>query len=249
MKCNSYQDLLAGYLDGNLGIGEKEALEEHLAGCPACRDELAAMQVFWERLGRITAPVPSAALSYRLRAMLDTYRETVQLRRYWWPLAYSAAAMLTGLFFGYLFFNRPDTPDRQLAKEVRELKETMLLTLIESPSASDRMKAVSYTGGEAKADNRVVEALLETLNNDENTNVRLRALDALSAMSQSAEVREGLILSITKQDSPVLQSAIADLMLKLQEKKAVHPFQRLLQQKEMDPEIREKIKKVVTQLI
>jgi HEAT repeat protein len=132
---------------------------------------------------------------------------------------------------------------------VHELKQTMMLALLENPSASERIRGVSYTSEIKHADKEVIDALLATLNNDPNVNVRLSTLDALAHLASHPEVREGLIKSIAQQDSPLLQSAIADVMLKLQEKRSIKSFRELLKQKDLNPGIRDKIKETITQLI
>ncbi|MDB5087952.1 MAG: repeat protein, partial [Mucilaginibacter sp.] len=116
-------------------------------------------------------------------------------------------------------------------------------------SSSERMRVVSYTCEIKHADKEVIDALLSTLNNDPNVNVRLSTLDALTHLAGHPEVREGLVQSITRQDSPLMQSAIADVMLKLQEKSSVKSFRELLKQKDLDHGVRDKIKETITQLI
>src|SRR5438093_122808 len=37
---DQWTDRLSGYLDGDLGVAERGALEAHLAGCPACEATL-----------------------------------------------------------------------------------------------------------------------------------------------------------------------------------------------------------------
>jgi HEAT repeat protein len=125
----------------------------------------------------------------------------------------------------------------------------MMLALLENPSASERIRGVSYTSEIKHADKEVIDALLATLNNDPNVNVRLSTLDALAHLAGHPEVREGLIQSIAQQDSPLMQSAIADVMLKLQEKRSVKSFRELLKQKDLNPGVRDKIKETITQLI
>ena len=125
----------------------------------------------------------------------------------------------------------------------------MMLALLDNPSASERMRAVSYTDEIKHVDNHVVEALLQTLNNDPNVNVRLTTLDALTKLANHPEVRQGLIQSITQQDSPLMQSAIADVMLKLQEKQSVKQFKELLKQKNLDNGVRTKISHTINSLI
>ncbi|MEO7530876.1 MAG: HEAT repeat domain-containing protein, partial [Sediminibacterium sp.] len=108
---------------------------------------------------------------------------------------------------------------------------------------------VSYSSEIKSANKEVVDALLSTLNNDENVNVRLVTLEALSQYANDAAVREGLVQSIIQQDSPLLQAALADVMLKLQEKSSVQSFRKLLQNKDLDHSIRGKIEQTITKLI
>jgi HEAT repeat protein len=99
------------------------------------------------------------------------------------------------------------------------------------------------------ADKEVIDALLATLNNDDNVNVRLSTLDALTRLANHPEVRQGLIHSITQQESPLMQSAIADVMLKLQERRSVQSFKELLKQKNLDHGVRDKINETIHSLI
>lgn len=271
MNCEQYEELFTGFMNKDLSPAEQVKLEQHLEGCGGCREELATMKQMWEMMGEVKAPEPSAHMRIKFQAMLDTYKDSVQeqwglfdgikeqLNRLWsgqprWPLAYNLAIVLISLSCGYLFFHngKSDGQDQQmkaLTAQVHDLKQTMMLALLENPSASERIKGVSYTSEIKHADKEVIDALLATLNNDPNVNVRLSTLDALTHLANHAEVREGLIRSIIQQESPLMQSAIADVMLKLQEKKSVKSFRELLKQKNLDPSIKEKINQTITQLI
>ena len=78
-----------------------------------------------------------------------------------------------------------------------------MLNMLEKESTSERLKAVNLTQGMDNASEKVVEALLQTLNNDPNVNVRLSALEALFPYASNPKVREGLIQSISQQESPL----------------------------------------------
>jgi hypothetical protein len=169
-------------------------------------------------------------------------------------MVYNLAMIIILVGAGYLFLGKSKSDDhdnqlKALSSQVHELKQTMMLALLENPSASERIRGVSYTSEIKHADKQVIDALLATLNNDPNVNVRLSTLDALSHLTGHPEVREGLIKSIVEQDSPLMQLAIADVMLKLQEKRSVGSFRELLKQKDLDHGVRDKIKQTITQLI
>ena len=66
------QDLLAGYADNELDDEQIAIVEAHLAGCEACRNDIARQQLLSKRLGSIPAPRMSTALNQRLdQALAD----------------------------------------------------------------------------------------------------------------------------------------------------------------------------------
>ena len=94
-----------------------------------------------------------------------------------------------------------------------------------------------------------MDALFTTLNEDPNVNVRLATLDALVKLAHDPKVREGLVRSIDLQDSPIMQSAIADVMVKLQEKSSVQYLQKLLGKKDLNQMVKINIEKSIQKLI
>jgi hypothetical protein len=269
MNCEKYEALFTGWIEKDLTTAESKDLEQHISGCAGCKQELEAMQVLWQDMGEIEAPDPSPHLRVKFQAMLNTYKAEVEHRNVWdnfkesigqlwhWrpqlAFPYQAAILLVCFAGGYLLFHTANSDQNEklqtLSTQVHDLKQTMMLALLENPSASERMRAVNYTSEIKHADKEIIDALLTTLNNDDNVNVRLSTLDVLSHMANHPEVREGLIKSIEQQDSPLMQSAIADVMIKLQEKRSVKPFRELLKQKDLNPYIKDKIKETITELI
>ena len=147
--------------------------------------------------------------------------------------------------------SKPSTESKQLealTAQVHEMRELMMLSLLQNPAASERIRAVSYTSEIGHVNPHIAAALLATLNSDPNVNVRLTTLEALTHFARDPVVREGLIQSILQQESPVMQAALADVMLKLQEKRAIQPFKKLLQQKDLNGMVRSKIEQTITQL-
>ena len=125
----------------------------------------------------------------------------------------------------------------------------MMLAMLEKESATERLKAVSLTSDMQLVSKKVTAALFQTLNGDENVNVRLAALDVLMNYAKDDEVREELIRSISLQDSPLVQIALADLMVMLQEKKSVSELKKLLQKENTAKEVKAKIEKSLNVLI
>jgi HEAT repeat protein len=136
-----------------------------------------------------------------------------------------------------------------LTTQVSEMREMMMKSLLQNPSASERIKGISYTSEITKVDKSVIEALLTTLNDDPNVNVRLMTLEALTHYASNPAVRAGLVESIGQQESPLVQAAMADVMLNLQEKNAIKPLRKLLQQKNLNALVRDKVEAAIARLI
>jgi hypothetical protein len=168
-------------------------------------------------------------------------------------LALASTMLIVGLFLGKLWWDSPATNQNDeiaaLSSQMEEMKEMMMLTLLEKDSPSERLKAVNMTQEMPGASRRVTDALFTTLNTDENVNVRLEALDALYHYAENPTVREGLIRSIAQQDSPLMQIALAEVMVALQEKKSVPALKELLDKDQVPDMIKEKLKEKINVLL
>jgi hypothetical protein len=95
----------------------------------------------------------------------------------------------------------------------------------------------------------MIVLLLDTLGRDANANVRLVALEALAAHADVPGAREGLIQSMDRQKSPLVQLALADVLVRLDAKQAVGHFRRLLQRKDLNDVVRAKINESLKMLM
>jgi hypothetical protein len=100
-----------------------------------------------------------------------------------------------------------------------------------------------------EASMKVTNALIQTLNQDENVNVRLAALDALKPYARDSSVRAALIRSISKQESPLVQISLAELMVALQEKSAVKEFEKIVESDSTPADVKKRIKENMEVLI
>lgn len=268
MKCD--KESITLWVNNQMTQAERKEFELHLSGCSDCREALSIAEKLTGKLQQIEIPEPSPDMERRFQAILGDYKKSVQRKDTRWnlfwidlyekltlkpafQLAYSFLLLLAGVGVAYLIFNTSSKDNSQteitkLSLEVQEMKQLMMLSLLENPSATERLKAVSYTEDIYTADEQVIEALLTTLNEDPNVNVRLVTLEALTKYSSNPVVREGLVQSIIKQESPLMQSALADVMMRLQEKKSIEAFRKLLQDNRVSDPIKNKIQQTITTL-
>lgn len=274
MNCENASEMMVDWLNNQMPAAERAAFEVHLNECPDCQKELQATRQLWLVMGNVTVPKPSDNLPIQFYTMLETFKgaenKKVKKTAFWEELKYKLDAFFTqkmllrlsysmcllfiGVAGGY-WLNDRRTPDYQgqiqsLSEQMQEMNQKMMLTMLENEnsSATERLEAVSYTEKIDQVDGKVVEALLSTLNNDSNVNVRLVTLEALAKLADNPKVREGLVQSILKQDTPLVQAALADVMVKLEEKRSIKPLQRLLEKDDTDVIVKTKIKETLKTL-
>jgi hypothetical protein len=258
MKCEKDKGEITDYINGQMTADKRKDFELHLADCPFCQEELNTQQEVWNMLGNLKVPETSTELDYGFKKMLNEESGSLQIEtpsiKIFWRVAAAVVLVAAGFAAGYIT-NKPASSyayNRQvdsLSSQVHEMRELMMLSLLENPSASERIKAVSYTSEINQVNTKMINALLTTLNNDPNVNVRLMTLEALMHYADNRAVREGLVQSIVQQESPLVQSAMADAMIKMQEKKSIQPFKKLLEQKQLNNQVRTKIEQTISRLI
>jgi hypothetical protein len=265
-----YIPLVLDYLDGTLTEEQQEELDQLLAGGILQEKELQEYARLLVQMEALPQPEPSAHLRTGFYSMLA--REEAELKkpsllqslqqrleRLFWSGRVQAGMVLAGALLlvlgaGLGYWLRPVAPYEQqigqLQTQLLHMQQVMLLTQLEqSGSATERLRAVNQSQELPLADQQVIEALLNTLNNDPSINVRLAALEALHRHAGHAQVREGLVRAFEQQDSPLVLIALAQEVATLQEKRAVGPMQRLLEQEELDSTVKQQINRTIQTLL
>ena len=112
------------------------------------------------------------------------------------------------------------------------------------------MSLVSELAGKAEgASDPVVQVLINTLNFDPNTNVRLAAGKALYRLREDPRVGEAFIQSLTIQTDPNVQITLIEALVTLREKRAVPQLEQLAQKPEVLPAVRQQAESGLGQLI
>jgi hypothetical protein len=215
-----------------------------------------------EQVMKMILPSPTADLDdrfYQMLALEKKSKSSFSWRGFFsWPelaprLAMASVMLIIGVGIGY--FLKPAAPantstgDQAVAQQLTELKEMVMLSLLEKESATDRLKAVSLTEQMDAASAKVTGALIQTLNEDENVNVRLAALEALKPYVRDSHVREELIRSIGQQKFPLVQVALAELMAQFQVKSSVKELEKIVHSDKTPTDVKNRIKQSIDVLI
>ena len=260
MEKKRVEELVAKYNEGLADPSEIKIIEQLIEGGEIELTQLRQLSSFNEQLMKEEGPLPSLRLDDRFQAMLGEEKRKLVKGPFSFKLAewsvifprlgLAAVLLVTGFVGGNLLQRPSSSQDvQQLTRQVGELKEMMMLSLLEKESASERLRAVSLTNEMDRVSDKVTRALFQTLNHDTNVNVRLAALEALTLYVRQSAVREELIRSISMQDSPLVQVTLAELMVSLQEKKSVGALQKLLDNDSTPKDVKKQIKKSIDILI
>lgn len=264
-----FEKILADYLEEPRDEAHVEALTAALQTGELEAAQVASLLQFDNQLRALPVPEPGPALQTNFYLMLAREKEKQAPQAAWYQeawhwlrawhqpdlvgrLAYSLVLLALGMALG-LWYNQQQNQEAEkisaLTNQVQQLQKMMMLTLLEQPSATDRLKAVNLTVDMDTADSRVIMALLQTLNQDPSVNVRLAAIEALYQHAGNPLARQGLVQAIARQESPLVQLALADIMLAMQEKESVNQLRKLLQKKGLHEDVKVKVKQTIQVLI
>ncbi|MCW9708347.1 HEAT repeat domain-containing protein [Fodinibius salsisoli] len=257
-------ELVTAYLDGSIKPDQQAQLNDLIDDGEIDALQLREMQNLYTELGQLPAEEPSAQMRDNFYGMLQEEKAKQPASKASWltwinqlltsrrvqQAGIAVGVFLIGLVFGNLFTPLQDYRQQmdQLSTEVSQMREVMMMSLLEARSPSDRLKAVNISSDLSSTDDRVIYALLKTLNNDPNVNVRLASIESLLRHAENPKARQGLVEAISRQQSPQIQVALADAMLALQETKSVDELRRLLQQQELDSTVRDKLQNTIAAL-
>jgi hypothetical protein len=266
MTCEETKLLLAEYWSESLGEAQELAFETHIAQCDACRSEAEQLGAMWKSLALIPGSTkdfePGPAMRTRFYETLGAYRQGLEsaprrglrerILALWpkqpqWQMAAGFALLVIGLGVGYGM--RPADGGRvrgeatnpelaQLRGEVSNMRQMVALSLMQQQSAGERLRGVSYAYQAPASDTQVLSALLTTVNQDESVGVRLSAVDALHKFGASPLTRDAVVNSIRKQNSPLVQVQLIDLLVDFKDKGAVPELAALSSDESIDSAVR-----------
>ena len=95
--------------------------------------------------------------------------------------------------------------------DINEMKELVALNQLQKASASERIMATYEFRKLDSASDEVLDALINRFHNDDNTNVRNAAADALFKFGNQDKVRKAFITGLSSQEDPLLQIKLIDM--------------------------------------
>lgn len=245
MKCSESQEKLSQFIEGSLSEVANSEIENHLKTCANCQKELDEMTSFLSFLDNQEMEIPSASLKANFDKMLATEIEinqpkVVQLQpQQNWKSFLKIAASITIVISAFLF-GKYQTTISQIASAKQENKNEVL-AMLENNSASKRILAVTNAEEFSKKDTKIIQALINRLFFDKNTNVRLAAVETLYKFSSEEIVRDALIKSLETEKNASVQIELIQILAKIQEKRAIIPMEKILTNKETPEFVKQEV--------
>ncbi len=221
MKKDRLEALLLDYIDGQLSAGEQASVEQLIE-----QDEATAR--LYEQLKTLTHLMEESSLAEppaSMKRQFDSWLQSevvrtpkarqVVLTPFFFRVAAAIAVLAVSAAVVFWVKQQREHAARLAAmqEEVRLTKERMMALLGDQQSASKRVMGITVAYKDVQhADDDIVNALVDAMNNDGNSNVRLAALEALAKFQEEPHVRQALIAALRTQQDPIVQIALIRML-------------------------------------
>lgn len=226
MEKEKLETLLIDYIDGKLNDAERHDVEQMLVADAEAFRTYEQLKEVIQAMQASAKMEPTTRLKRGFEQMIR--EEEIQLKKgkvvmfqpSFFRIAAAIAFVVMGSAVAYLIW-------KQNEQEV-EMKSMLISMLENQQSASQRVLGATVAYNDVtKADDEIVNALVNAMNEDPNTNVRLAALEALGKFHTQPHVRKALIASLKTQKDPLVQIALIRLMVDMKEKDVTKELERI----------------------
>jgi hypothetical protein len=243
MNKEELESLLIDYIDGKLNAVDKHKVEQELM-------KNAASYKLYQQLKTVIQTMAQSAPfepTHRMRTSFDAMlaSEVAQAPKaktvLFSPVVYKVAAafaflvLSAGLFY---MFER----NREQRNEIARIKaeHAKLVAMIGNTySPAQRILGVKAAYNSGSPDEQIVSILVNTMDNDPNSNVRMAAIEGLSRFYHDPQVRKALIRSLSTQSDPVVQITLIQVVVSLNDKGALEPLQQIIGNDEILPVVKD----------
>lgn len=231
---------LVEYLEGALSAEEVATLELEISRSTQLQQALEDLKRLYSSIDEAEKLEPSEGLNQEFYQFLETEKKSqsgsgkrVKLAT-WRTLAATVSLLLiVAVTYTLQLRQGQQVQISQLQTQMEETKKLLILSMLQNPSASDRLQAVNVSIKETEVDDQILKALAHTLNYDDNVNVRLKAVQAMAQFIGEEEVVNMLLESLLEQSYPQVQIALIEALTIARKKEALKAFETLLEREEL----------------
>jgi len=246
MDNEKIESMLIDYIDGVLSEDEQQQIIQMLSTREEVHRQYLQLKQVMDAMNNAAPISPSADLQANfnraLQREIGQTKPVVTLQRStFYRIAASVALLIVGGGIGFWVntYYKQQAQLESMRREMDATKHALLMMMDNRQSASQRLQGVNVACKMEQTDDEIVNTLVRAMNEDPNTNVRLAALDALRKFHQQPHVRKALIASLAIQKDPVVQIALIRLMVDMKEKEVVNQLQRITNDAETLPAVKD----------
>lgn len=135
-----------------------------------------------------------------------------------------------------------------LRKEMKMTQELVILGLLKDHSASERLKGINYAAALNDPKPAVIQALINTLRDDESLNVRLSTIETLERFKPTDEVKKVLVSQLTQTSEPTEQTTLIETLVRMRVRESLPVFDKLQKDTNVDESVRALAKSSINEL-
>lgn len=222
-------------LNGEQDQPMSQEMQNYVQQSPELSEELAFMEEFWQN-EPAQPDVPSSHMRKQFYAMLasaEAQQKKAQLdvkangADRWWhnirnwvaPNPVGQFAVLAVVFVLGMNVSRFESPSAvddgmaTLQQQVSSLSSLVAISMLQKPSASERLTGVAYSSQTDLSDPQLTKTLIDLLIHDKSTAVRLAIINTLSQTNQINSNEQELIVLAVNETNPLVQMELCRLLL------------------------------------
>lgn len=254
MKPDKIKSLLEIYYAGNTSLEEEDQLRDALRSIDNLPEELKADAELFIMMGALSDESTDQEFNVKEKeARVIPVEKRPSVFDLSWPsrIAAGFSLLVIGVFAGWLLGKQggENADVAALRQDIDEMKQMVTLSQLRKESASDRIMATYEFRKLDSANDEILDALIYTFNNDNNANVKNAAAEALFKFGNHDKVRKAFINGLTTQTDPVLQIKLIDMLVGLNEKRALPKLQEMMQQESQMKAVKQKAAQGIGKLL
>ena len=254
MNSDKIKALLEKYYQGETSLEEEAKLREALKSGEQLSKDLQPDAELFSMMSALSSDtidkVPDIEEKEKKVVSIDRKSEGFNLS---WTLRIAAgfSLIIVGVFAGWMLGSKEaDNNDiAALRQDLNEMKHMVSLSRLRKESPSERIMATYEFKKLDSASDEILDALINSFHNDDNANVRIAAAEALFKFGNHDKVRKAFIKGLSNQADPVLQIKLIEMLVRLDEKRALPKFQEMIQEESQMKVVKQKAAQGIGKLL
>jgi len=253
MEIDKIKSLLKKYYDGDTNLEEEEYIRENLKSLEDLPEELKADGELFSMMDALEHDRTEQQIEPLPRPVKEIpLRQFKSINLFWINrIAAGFALLIIGVLSGWLIGRETGTNSEVTAirNDLNEMKQLVALSQLQNKSASQRIMATYEFKKLDSASDEILDALIYTFQNDDNPNVKNAAAEALFKFGNQDKVRKAFINGLTAQSDPVLQIKLIEMLVGLNEKRALPRLQQMMEQDNQMKTVKQKAAEGIGRLL